>query len=58
MEGVIQEAVQMLKCKMEDLVSSMKKAIDKGGKEKLAALEKQRSLDHIVQPQRCARCVG
>jgi hypothetical protein len=47
LERVIQEAAQLLKCWIEDLVPSMKKAIDEGGTEKLVALEKQRSLDQI-----------
>jgi hypothetical protein len=33
LEKVIQDSSYYLKCKIEDLVSTMKKAIDEGGKE-------------------------
>jgi hypothetical protein len=47
LEEGIQEAAQLLKCKIEDLVPTLKKTIDEGGKEKLATLEKQRLADQI-----------
>jgi hypothetical protein len=43
----LKESAHLLKCWIEDLVPNMKKAIDEGGKEKIVALEKQKSLDQI-----------
>ena len=45
LEGVVQDCCQYLKCKTEDLFSSMKTAIEEGGKEKVARLEREKILD-------------
>jgi hypothetical protein len=45
LKGTTHQVAQLLKCRMSNLVPSMKKAIDKGGKEKLVALGKQRSYN-------------
>ena len=45
LEKVFQDSCHYLKCKPEGLTTTMVKAIEEGGKEKAAALEKQKAMD-------------
>ena len=45
LEGIVQECCHYLKCKTEDLLPSIKTAIEDGGKEKVTWLEREKILD-------------